>query len=123
MKINTYMSPGGILPHGFIERMRRIVGKEHFSQKEEDLISYSLDYWLYGVFLSQKGELPALPSAVISPASTAQIQEIVKCAREYHALWWGLWRAWWSNSYEWKRYPEPAKDEQVPESGRTLIGG
>ncbi|UCD22280.1 MAG: FAD-binding oxidoreductase, partial [Chloroflexota bacterium] len=83
MKINTYMSPGGILPHGFIERMRRIVGKEHFSQKEDDLISYSLDYWLYGIFLSQKGELPALPSAVISPASTAQIQEIVECARHY----------------------------------------
>jgi alkyldihydroxyacetonephosphate synthase len=83
MKVNTYMSQGGILPRGFIERTRQIVGDEHFSQKEGDLISYSLDYWLYGVFLSQKGELPALPSAVISPASAAQIQEILKCAREY----------------------------------------
>ena len=83
MKVNTYMSPEGILPRGFIERVRRIVGNEHFSQQEGDLISYSLDYWLYGVFLSQKGDLPALPSAVISPASAAQIQEIVKCAREY----------------------------------------
>ena len=83
MKVNTYISPEGILPRGFIERVRRIVGNEHFSQQEGDLISYSLDYWLYGVFLSQKGDLPALPSAVISPASAAQIQEIVKCAREY----------------------------------------
>ena len=83
MKVNTYMSPEGILPRGFIERVKRIVGNEHFSQQEGDLISYSLDYWLYGVFLSQKGDLPALPSAVISPASAAQIQEIVKCAREY----------------------------------------
>jgi len=83
MKIKTYMSQEGVLPRGFIERVRRIVGNEHFSQQEFDLISYSLDYWLYGVFLSQKGDLPALPSAVISPASAAQIQEIVKCAREY----------------------------------------
>ena len=77
------MSQGGILPRGFIERVKRIVGDEHFSQQESDLISYSLDYWLYGVFLSQKGDLPVLPSAVISPAYAAQIQEIVECAREY----------------------------------------
>jgi alkyldihydroxyacetonephosphate synthase len=85
MKIKTYMSQRGILPRGFIERVKRIVGDEHFSQQESDLISYSLDYWLYGVFRSQKGDLPALPSAVISPASAAQIQEVVKCAREYKA--------------------------------------
>jgi alkyldihydroxyacetonephosphate synthase len=83
MKVNTYMSPEGILPGGFIERVRRIVGNEHFSQQEGDLISYSLDYWLYGIFLSQKGDLPALPSAVISPASATQIQEIVRCASQY----------------------------------------
>jgi alkyldihydroxyacetonephosphate synthase len=83
MKVKTYMSQEGILPRGFIERVRQIVGDEYFSQQEGDLISYSLDYWLYGVFLSQKGDLPALPSAVISPASSAQIQEIVRCASEY----------------------------------------
>jgi alkyldihydroxyacetonephosphate synthase len=83
MKVKTYMSGGGILPRSFIERVRRIVGDQHFSQQEGDLISYSLDYWLYGVFLSQKGDLPALPSAVISPASAAQIQEIIRCAGEY----------------------------------------
>ncbi|MDH4067774.1 MAG: FAD-binding oxidoreductase [Dehalococcoidia bacterium] len=83
MKVKTYMSQKGILPRGFIARVRQIVGNEHFSQQEGDLISYSLDYWLYGVFLSQKGDLPALPSAVISPASAAQIQEIVRCAGQY----------------------------------------
>jgi alkyldihydroxyacetonephosphate synthase len=83
MAVKTYMSQEGILPRGFIERARRIVGDEHFSQQEGDLISYSLDYWLYGVFLSQKGDLPALPSAIISPASAAQIQEIIRCAGEY----------------------------------------
>jgi alkyldihydroxyacetonephosphate synthase len=83
VKVRTYMSQEGVLPRGFIESVRRIVGDEHFSQQEGDLISYSLDYWLYGVFLSQKGDLPALPSAVISPASSAQIQEIVRCANEY----------------------------------------
>jgi alkyldihydroxyacetonephosphate synthase len=77
------MSQGGTLPPGFIQKVRRIVGDEHFSQQEGDLISYSLDYWMYGVFLSQKGDLPALPAAVISPASTAQIQKIVRCANEY----------------------------------------
>lgn len=83
MKVKTYMSQEGTLPRGFVERVRRIVGDEQFSRQESDLISYSLDYWLYGVFLSQKGDLPALPSAVISPASAAQIQEIVRCASEY----------------------------------------
>jgi alkyldihydroxyacetonephosphate synthase len=83
MKVKTYMSQEGVLPRGFIQRVKRIVGEEHFSQREADLISYSLDYWLYGVFLSQKGDLPALPSAVISPASVAQTQEIVRCAGEY----------------------------------------
>ena len=83
MKVKTYMSQEGILPRGFIEKVRQVVGDEHFSQQEVDLISYSLDYWLYGIFLSQKGDLPALPSAVISPASAAQIQEVVRCASEY----------------------------------------
>jgi alkyldihydroxyacetonephosphate synthase len=83
MKVKTYMSQEGILPRGFIKRVRRVVGDEHFSQQECDLISYSLDYWLYGVFLSQKGDLPALPYAVVSPTSTAEIQEIVRCAGEY----------------------------------------
>jgi alkyldihydroxyacetonephosphate synthase len=77
------MSEKGTVPLQFVRKVRRIVGDEHFSQRESDLISYSLDYWLYGVFLSQKGDLPALPSAVVSPASTAQIQEIVRCASEY----------------------------------------
>jgi alkyldihydroxyacetonephosphate synthase len=83
VKVRTYMSQGGILPPGFIQKVRRIVGNEHVSQQEGDLISYSLDYWMYGVFLSQKGDLPALPSAVIAPASAAQIQKIVRCANEY----------------------------------------
>ena len=83
MKVRTYMSQGGTLPPGFIQKVRRIVGDEHVSQQEGDLISHSLDYWMYGVFLSQKGDLPALPSAVVSPASTAQIQKIVRCANAY----------------------------------------
>jgi alkyldihydroxyacetonephosphate synthase len=86
MKVKTYMSQEGMLPRGFVERVRRIVGDEHFSQQEGDLISYSLDYWLYGVFLSQKGDLPALPSAVVSPSSAAQIQEIIRCASKYNVI-------------------------------------
>ena len=84
MKVKTYLSQTGVLPRGFVDRLRPIVGDEHVSQQESDLISYSLDYWLYGIFLSQKGELPALPAAVVSPASAAQIQEILKCANEFN---------------------------------------
>ena len=83
MTVKTYMSPKGALPSPFVEKVKQIVGEEHFSQQESDLISYSLDYWLYGVFLSQKGELPALPRAVVSPISTQQIQEILRCANAY----------------------------------------
>lgn len=84
MRIKTYMSRKSTLPPGFVEKVRGVVGDEHFSQRERDLISYSLDYWLYGIFLSQRGDLPAVPSAVISPASAAQVQEIVRCAGEYN---------------------------------------
>jgi alkyldihydroxyacetonephosphate synthase len=83
MKVNTYMSRPGTLPAGFLRRAREIVGEDHVSQLEADLISYSLDYWLYGVFLSQRGELPALPLAVVSPASSAEAQQLVRCANEY----------------------------------------
>jgi len=83
MKVKTFMSPRGTLPRGFPDSVRRIVGDEHVSRREADLISYSLDYWLYGIFRSQKGELPALPSAIVSPASAAEIQEVLRCANEY----------------------------------------
>ncbi len=83
MRLKTYMSQKGALPRGFAREARAIVGDEHFSDREGDLISYSLDYWLYGVFRSQYGDLPALPSAVVSPASIAEVQDVVRCAGKY----------------------------------------
>jgi alkyldihydroxyacetonephosphate synthase len=83
MKLKTYMSQKGTLPPEFVRKTRRIVGDEHFSQRECDLISYSLDYWLYGIFLSQHGNLPALPSAIISPKTSGEIQKIIRYANEY----------------------------------------
>ena len=83
MKLKTYMSPKGTLPPEFVKKVKRIVGDEHFSQRESDLISYSLDYWLYGVFLSQHGNLPSLPSAIISPKNSGEIQKIIRYANEY----------------------------------------
>jgi len=71
------------LPPEFVRKVRRIVGDEHFSQRECDLISYSLDYWLYGVLLSQQGKLPSLASAVVSPKTSGEIQKIIRCANEY----------------------------------------
>ena len=83
MRIKTYMSPKGALPPAFVREAKKIVGEEHFSEKESDLISYSLDWWLYGVFLSQEGKLPSLPAAVISPKTSEEIQGLIKCANEY----------------------------------------
>ena len=64
-------------------KVKEIVGEENMSQEEADLISYSLDYWLYGVFLSQDGKLPALPSAVISPQNTGEVQQVIRLANEF----------------------------------------
>ncbi len=84
MKIKTYLSQQEeALPREFIEKVKHIVGEENVSQRECDLISYSLDYWLYGVFLSQYGDLPSLPCAVISPSNGEEIQGILRCANEY----------------------------------------
>jgi len=60
-----------------------MVGEENVSEGECDLISYSLDYWLYGVYLSQYGNLPSLPCVVVSPQNREEIQGILKYANEY----------------------------------------
>lgn len=83
MTVETFMSQRGEVSPKFIEKVKGIVGEENVSESECDLISYSLDYWLYGIFLSQYGKLPALPSVVISPRSSEEIQSILRCANEY----------------------------------------
>ena len=83
MNIKTYMAEkAGISPQ-FLEKVKLIVGGDNVSENEADLIAYSLDYWLYGIFLSQYGNLPSLPSVVISPGTGEEIQGILKCANEY----------------------------------------
>ena len=83
MKVKTFMSRIQRVPSDFIEKVKNTVGEENVSEKECDLISYSLDYWLYGVFLSQYGNLPSLPGVVISPQNRYEIQGILKHANEY----------------------------------------
>ena len=83
MNIKTYLSQKGAVPSEFIEKVKHIVGEENVSERECDLISYSLDYWLYGVALSQYGNLPSLPCAVISPKNREEIQGILRYANEY----------------------------------------
>jgi alkyldihydroxyacetonephosphate synthase len=83
MTVETFMSQRGKVSPKFIEKVKGIVGEENVSESECDLISYSLDYWLYGIFLSQYGKLPSLPSVVISPRSSEEIQNILRCANEY----------------------------------------
>ena len=83
MDIKTFLSNKGEVPSGFVEKVKHIVGEENVSERECDIISYSLDYWLYGVFLSQYGNLPSLPCVVISPKNHEEIQGILKYANEY----------------------------------------
>ena len=83
MNIKTFLSDKGEVPSEFVEKVKHIVGEENVSERECDLISYSLDYWLYGVFLSQDGNLPSLPCVVISPKNHEEIQGILKNANEY----------------------------------------
>jgi alkyldihydroxyacetonephosphate synthase len=83
MNVKTWLSKRVSIPTPFISEARRIVGRDNFSTKECDLIAYSLDYWMYGIFLSQYGNLPSLASAVISPGNPQEIQGILKCANKY----------------------------------------
>ncbi|UCC59241.1 MAG: FAD-binding oxidoreductase [Dehalococcoidia bacterium] len=83
MNISTYLSQKGTVSPEFVEKVKRIVGEDNVSDRESDLIAYSLDYWLYGVFLSQYGSLPSLPSLVVSPANREEIQGVLSCANEY----------------------------------------
>jgi len=83
MSIETFLWKRRERPSDFIDRAKRVVGEENLSERECDLISYSLDYWLYAIFLSQHGKLPSLPCAVISPGSSEEIQAILKCANDY----------------------------------------
>ena len=83
MKVKTYLSEKGAVPSGFLEKVKRIVDEENVSERECDIISYSIDYWMYGVLLSQRGDLPSLPSLVISPGNREEIQGILKCAGEH----------------------------------------
>ena len=71
MSVKTFLPKKEGVPSEFIEKVKYIVGEENVSEKECDLISYSLDYWLYGVYLSQYGNLPSLPCVVISPPAAA----------------------------------------------------
>ena len=83
MGVKTWLSERADAPPAFGAEAKRIVGKDNVSTKESDLIAYSLDYWMYGVFLSQYGSLPSLPSVVISPGNREEIQAILKCANKY----------------------------------------
>ena len=83
MNVKTWLSQRAEAPPAFINEAKRIVGKDNVSSKESDLIAYSLDYWMYGVFLSQYGSLPSLPSVVISPRNREEIQAILRCANKY----------------------------------------
>ena len=83
MSVKTWLSQRASVPAAFVEKVKHVVGEEYVSDREADLIAYSLDYWLYGIYLSQYGNLPSLPSVVMSPASRDEIQAILRAANEY----------------------------------------
>ncbi|MEA3313508.1 MAG: FAD-binding oxidoreductase [Caldisericota bacterium] len=84
MNVKSFLSKGKDIPYEFIEEVKRIVGEKYVSEKERDLISYSVDYWLYGVYKTQFGEIPVIPSAVVSPKNTEEVQKVVRLANKYH---------------------------------------
>ena len=91
MKVKTYLSEKGAVPSGFSEKVKLIVGDENVSAGECDVISYSLDYWMYGVLLSQRGDLPSLPSIVISPGNREE-------AMAQYRLFWLSYLGLWGNN-------------------------
>lgn len=59
-----------MIPQAVLEKLRQIVGKENVFTEPEDLTCYSYD----------ATHLSALPDAVVTPLTTAEISEIVKLA-------------------------------------------
>jgi len=83
MSMRTYMSPRAKVPRRFIREAADTVGEENVSERESDLIAYSLDYWLYGVLLSQHGDLPSLPGLVVSPGNVGEVQAVLRSANKH----------------------------------------
>jgi len=64
-----------------IEILKESLG-EKISTREVDLVSYSHDYWPITLHWLIKGEVPALPDAVVWPESTEEVQLVVRTAYE-----------------------------------------
>jgi len=63
-----------VLPPRVIKAIIKIVGKDFFSDKKEDLLCYAYD-------ATQKSHLP---DAVVFPGSAKEISNIIKLANDYH---------------------------------------
>jgi alkyldihydroxyacetonephosphate synthase len=60
-----------------------IVGADHVSRRETDLLTYSVDaYWMPQMYLD-RGERTPTPDAIVHPASTAEVAEVVKLANRH----------------------------------------
>jgi len=64
-----------------IEILKESLGKK-ISTREVDLVSYSHDYWPITLHWLIKGEVPALPDAIVWPESTEEVQLVVRTAHE-----------------------------------------
>ncbi len=83
MKVKETFERGEPLSETFIKEVEEVVGEKNVLRSEAHLIGYSLDYWMFGVFLSKDGVLPSLPELVVSPADTAEVQKVLELANRY----------------------------------------
>ncbi|MEX2689965.1 MAG: FAD-binding oxidoreductase [Candidatus Njordarchaeum guaymaensis] len=66
-----------------ITEISAIIGEDKVSVKEVDLVSYSHDYWLITLHWLLKGEVPALPNAVVWPETSDDVRKIIKVCYEH----------------------------------------
>lgn len=71
--------------------LEAIVGHDHVSQRETDLLTYSVDaYWMPQMWLD-RGERTPTPDVVVHPGSTAEVSAIVTLANRHRipVIPWG----------------------------------
>jgi alkyldihydroxyacetonephosphate synthase len=75
------------MPHTFSEDVFRelegVVGADHVSRRETDLLTYSVDaYWMPQMWLD-RGERPPTPDVIVHPASTEQVAQVIRLANRH----------------------------------------
>ena len=72
------------LSEAVVRELEGVVGSDHVSRRETDLLTYSVDaYWMPQMWLD-RGERVPTPDVIVHPASTAEVAEVVRLANRHH---------------------------------------